>query len=254
MGMRPPLTRVDADAVCARCGTVNPEDTLICKVCGNNLRDQRTARFSREMPMVEEPKRSKGRFWFTAVLAMLGGLVVLVVLVALPRIEQGLAGVYGAGIESNLLLWSGPDGEKLSALAGELNAKRLSDEEVQSALTSPAAVEEFSGRFVLAVEDADAGLQQVGEALVQQEEDFYYFVARVGITEVRGKARLNSNNFLVAEWVDQAGYRVGSEEHQVAGAVGPLGNAVLDGFGKTDLEEDAGYAFLAFHVAGSAAS
>ena len=35
---------LDADAVCGACGTVNPEGTLICKQCGNNLRDQRHQR------------------------------------------------------------------------------------------------------------------------------------------------------------------------------------------------------------------
>ena len=38
--------RVDADAVCARCGAVNPEDSLLCKVCGNFLRDLRGRRLA----------------------------------------------------------------------------------------------------------------------------------------------------------------------------------------------------------------
>ena len=40
------VERIDADAVCIKCGTVNPEDTFLCKVCGNNLREQRARRVS----------------------------------------------------------------------------------------------------------------------------------------------------------------------------------------------------------------
>ena len=37
---------IEADAVCAQCGSANPEGTLICKTCGNNLRDQRLMRIA----------------------------------------------------------------------------------------------------------------------------------------------------------------------------------------------------------------
>ena len=45
--------RLDADAVCGSCGTVNPEDTLLCKSCGNNLRDQRQTRIAVDGPGME---------------------------------------------------------------------------------------------------------------------------------------------------------------------------------------------------------
>lgn len=38
------VEHLDADAVCELCGNVNPEGTLLCKQCGNNLRDQRSRR------------------------------------------------------------------------------------------------------------------------------------------------------------------------------------------------------------------
>ena len=38
------VEHLDADAVCEACDTVNPEGTLLCKTCGNNLRDQRARR------------------------------------------------------------------------------------------------------------------------------------------------------------------------------------------------------------------
>jgi len=45
---KPPEYRegIEADAVCAQCGSANPEGTLICKTCGNNLRDQRMLRIT----------------------------------------------------------------------------------------------------------------------------------------------------------------------------------------------------------------
>ncbi|MCX5757207.1 MAG: hypothetical protein NTU83_01615, partial [Candidatus Hydrogenedentes bacterium] len=52
------IERIDADAVCEKCGTVNPEETLLCKTCGNNLRDQRLHRVQSEPS--EEAVREAG--------------------------------------------------------------------------------------------------------------------------------------------------------------------------------------------------
>ena len=46
------VEHLDADAVCEPCGNVNPEGTLLCKTCGNNLRDMIQAI---EAGQVEEP-------------------------------------------------------------------------------------------------------------------------------------------------------------------------------------------------------
>ena len=249
MGIRPPMERVDADAVCARCSSINPEDTLICKVCGNNLRDQRLARLSREQKVEDLPDVGERRRWFSGIAAVAGAILVLLVLFNLELIERGLVEILAETDAATLGLWSGPTGEALNALAAELTSSPLTDEQVQAAMMSPVVVEDFAGRYVLAVRDEVDGLQPIGEAVVHKEDDQYTFVGRAGTAEVRGKAYVNNNGFLVADW-GAAGYRLGSDEHQVRGAVGHGTDGGLECYGELD-EHEASYDFLAYQVQSS---
>lgn len=246
MGMRPPTERVDADAVCARCGSINPEDTLICKVCGNNLRDQRAARLARSQIEEVQLEVVERRRWLSGILALIGGVLVLGVMLNLSRIEDGLVGILADSSGPKLGLWSGEDGQVLTKLAAELTTRPLTDEQIQEAMLSPLLVEDFSGRYVLAVPNEAEGILPVGEAVVQQDDDTYYFAGRTGTTEVRGKATVNSNGFLVAAW-GSAGFRVGSEEHPVRGAAGRSESGGLECYGEIEHGE-AGYNFMAYPV------
>ena len=54
-----PIQRLEADAVCEQCGTVNPEDTLLCKKCGtviNVFLNDRNARCCNQLmvPLIED--------------------------------------------------------------------------------------------------------------------------------------------------------------------------------------------------------
>ncbi len=252
MGMRPQTGHVDADAVCARCGTVNPEDTLICKVCGNNLRDQRAARLARGGPGELPPEQAERRRWLGGVLALAGIVVVLLVLLNLARIEQGLVGIIAGSSGPELGLWEGPAGAVLDELAAEMDATPLTDDDLQDAVMRPTVVTNYAGRFALAVREQGAGLRAVGEALVRKEDDTYYFVGRAGATEVRGEAHENSSGFLVADW-GFAGFRVGTQEHEVRGAAGSDENGGLECYGESDMHET-GFEFFAFPIAQAPAS
>lgn len=194
------MERVDADAVCARCGSINPEDTLICKVCGNNLRDQRVARLAHGQIVEALPETVERRRYLSGFLALIGGAIILGALFNLGRIEDGLVELLAGSSGPQLGLWSGEDGQMLTSLAAELTTRPLTDEEIQEAMLSPLVVEDYSGRYVLAIRDESDGLLPVGEAMVRHEDETYYFAGRTGTTEVRGKARVNSNGFLVATW------------------------------------------------------
>lgn len=246
MGMRPPTERVDADAVCARCGSINPEDTLICKVCGNNLRDQRAARLARGPVEEVLPEVVERRRWLSGILALAGGVLIVGALFNLNRIEGGLVEILAGSSGPQLGLWSGEDGQVLTQLASELTTQPLTDEQIQEAMLSPLPVDDFSGRYVLAVRDDAEGILPVGEAVVQQDGETYYFAGRSGTTEVRGKATVNSSGFLVAAW-GFAGYRLGSEEHPVRGAAGRIESGGLECYGEVENEE-AGYNFIAYPV------
>lgn len=247
MGMRPPTAHVDADAVCAQCGTVNPEDTLICKVCGNNLRDQRAARLARGGADETPPEVVERRRWLSGVLAIMGIIVVLTVILNLATIEQGLVEIIAGPSGPHLGLWDGPDAAVLNDLAAEIASAPLTDEDLQDAVMRPSAAADYAGRFALAAQEPGSGLRAVGEAVVRREEDTYYFVGQVGGTEVRGKAYENSNGFLVADW-GFAGFRVGSQEHEVRGAAGWREGGGFECYGESDMHEN-GFQFFAFPIA-----
>ncbi|HOJ68818.1 MAG TPA: hypothetical protein PLH06_08470, partial [Candidatus Hydrogenedentes bacterium] len=69
---------LDADAVCAQCGMVNPEGTLLCKNCGNNLRDQRMLRLQADEALQGRETAAEQRNTFLRnALGVLGVLVLL---------------------------------------------------------------------------------------------------------------------------------------------------------------------------------
>lgn len=246
MGMRPPTVRVDADAVCAQCGTVNPEDTLICKVCGNNLRDQRAARLVGGGVVEAPPEVTERRRWLGGVLAVIGLILVAVVLMNLRTIEAGLVEILAGPTGPDLGLWSGAPGAVLDDLAEELASSPLAEDERHDAVMQPIGSTGYVGRFVLAIEDPEVGLHPIGEAVVRLEDGVYYFVGRAGATEVRGTAYENNNGFLVADW-GRAGFRIGAQEHEVRGAAGPRDGGGFACYGESD-EFEHGFNFLAFSV------
>ena len=68
---------LDADAVCAQCNTVNAEGTLLCKVCGTNLRDQRAIRLSADQALDLGNSGQRRRAWLSGILFVLAiGLII----------------------------------------------------------------------------------------------------------------------------------------------------------------------------------
>jgi ribosomal protein L40E len=209
--------RVDADAVCARCGAVNPEDTLLCKVCGNNLRDQRARRLAVEQPVEPPVDTVERRKWVSATLAVLGLLVVLWVMLNADNIARGLVGAIVEDRTFTLGLWSGEKGEKLNELARALDAAAPALEQQMLAIREPLVIRGLDGVYVLAQESGNGGVRPVGTGIVRQEGDEYYFVGRTEFMEYRGTGRVNDSGFFVVDW-GFAGYREGAKEYEVRGA------------------------------------
>ncbi|MBX7255856.1 MAG: hypothetical protein K1Y02_05805 [Candidatus Hydrogenedentes bacterium] len=200
---------IDADAVCEQCSTVNPPGTLLCKMCGNNLRDQRTRRLSSEGPVIPIEEKIHPRRVLSSLLMVLGLLVVLWVAFNVSSIESMLTqGFEDTGSESDPeLLWTSSSAI-YEELAKKLVEHPVSPSETEIALSQYQLTNGFDGRYVLKRSE-EPFAPVIGQAIVETQGDSVYFVATVGGNyEFRGEAKLSSPTQLDAEYV---GVKTGEE-------------------------------------------
>jgi hypothetical protein len=208
-----PVQHLEADAVCEQCGTVNPEDTLLCKKCGNNLRDQRLQRVA--AGALEAPPRVRiSPQALRALLALFAILVVLWVVLNVNNIEEFLVEGFKAAEASDGAVdadyfWDSRDSERYASLLAELDSNPITDEEIQAAMESVPRRGEFEGRYC--IQRSSAFRESViGEALVKKEGDILYFVARIAPdVELRGEAQSKGLSSLETRF---AGAKIGEDE------------------------------------------
>lgn len=201
----PPGMALDADAVCAQCGTVNPEGTLICKVCGNNLRDQRTLRMQSEQSLESAVEPPAARRWLAGALTVIGSLVILFVAVNVDSIV-GYAVSGEVGAFSIVDLWSGPQAGVFETLKAEIEANPASPESIQAAIDAAAVAQEgeyasvMEGTWVLYPENPALDAAPLGTARLKLEGAEYAFVAVLeGGAEFRGWATERQPGLLTAD-------------------------------------------------------
>ena len=187
------FVQIDADAVCEQCGSVNEEDTLLCKVCGQNLRDQRTKRLANAQgPEFFETGVSRIRL-FTGLLSMLGLLLVVFAVLNIANIEASLVSFLSAdSATEGENLWSGPGSEIYEGLLRNLEEYPTSRSRTEEALNNPVTDRSYNGRYVLVRPGrVDANLV-IGEANLSRRGDRVYFVAKLRNQpiEIRGYALL----------------------------------------------------------------
>ena len=207
---------VDADAVCEQCGTVNPEGTLICKTCGNNLRDQRNRRITGENVQFMGGGISGFRI-FTGLLTVLG--IVLVILVAsnVQNVEAWLADVQTqAQGSAQAQLWTGRDDAIYNKMQEELDRYPSTDRQREVAVAYPVDEDLYNGRYALAQRSAGGTMNIIGEANLSQRGAKVFFVVNIDGSDakIRGYARLElqgNKQRLVAR--QTAGVRTGGKEY-----------------------------------------
>lgn len=248
-GMRQ-VQHLDADAVCVQCGTVNPEETLLCKVCGNNLRDQRTIRLSAGDVLQGEVAPSDRRQWIVRGLTVLALLIVLWISLNVTSITQILIEAQYSGSNTAGDPWDGPSAAVYNALSAKLSAAPLSEEDIQRAMAAQNEAEAIGGVYVLAISGS-----HVGSAIIEQSEaqgenqDAWRFVAEVkGGAEVRGLAELRGGN-LRAKW-DDVGVFYRGAYYSASGVAMKQPDGSFECFGQSE-ESDGGFEFLAFHLPSS---
>lgn len=207
--------RLDADAVCEQCGTVNPEETLICKTCGNNLRDQRMRRIAAGGDVQAAAPKVLRWSWLASALTVLG--LILLVWAAMNA-EEIMQAVF-TGDESGATaqsFWNGPQSGTYESLRAELVANPVSDAEAQNARTAAADITDFTGRYVIVHETA-GGARTLGSGIARHEDATLFFVALLdgGGGEIRGEAQLVGESTPAAR--DTAAILVDGEYHLASG-------------------------------------
>ncbi len=198
----PEFEHIDADAVCEACANVNPPGTLLCKICGNNLRDQRVRRMQAGGPVeMAQPKLPIGTI-LRGIGAVVAFIVIGVVALNVQSIEQWATSGYEARAESTIsvspeIYWSGPDAPLFEAMAVKIDESPLTVAQA-SAVPSGTASSTFDGFYVLK-RSTDPVATVLGAALVQTNGDIVKFVAILADgTEIRAEATKNSDTIAEA--------------------------------------------------------
>lgn len=240
---------LDADAVCAQCGTVNPEETLMCKTCGNNLRDQRQMRLAAEAQMDGETVNGNRRQFVRSALAVLGLLVVLWTALNVATIQQWMINAQVENVNIAESLFLDEQAPLYNDLMAELRANLPTEEEKKAAVSSPVPVTDYSGYYVIVTRDGESGsalLQRQEQGTSEGGTQSFSFVSLLAEAEIRGVASLRGNN-LTADW-NSTGLRYQDEYIPASGVVIQQENGSFDGFGQSAITEF-GHPFTAYKIA-----
>ncbi len=227
-GSEDTFEHIDADAVCEQCSTVNPAGTLLCKTCGNNLRDQRMRRLAADEGIEVVHISDRPRRVLTGLLVVFGLLAILwaAINVYNGNIEEWLTRRISTTQTTESIdpdrFWSGRDASLYDSMVAELRDNPITDEEAASTVPADIASEGLDGRYVIRSSD---GSRVVGSALVRTEEDAIYFVAELGrAVQLRGRVP------------------AGNEEQYEAEQIGvEWGSSVLDAYGVARPQPDGTY-------------
>jgi hypothetical protein len=195
--------RMEADAVCIACEAVNPEGTLFCKSCGNNLRDQRMQRMQ-NIGAIPPPEHSKSaESWLRGLLALFGFLLIIVVFMYVENFENWLRQRIentDSG-ENPGVYWTGGDKPDYDALASRLDDYSPTPAERSAALDSPVpdtVIE--TGRYLIVQEHPLTGKMVIGQAEVKSADGSARFVVRFGRhIEARGEISTDPDGRLKSE-------------------------------------------------------
>ena len=174
--------RIDADAVCEKCGSVNPPETLLCRTCGNNLRDQRKRRLAEAgvAPLADEPFAQLRRVLSIA-LGVAGLVLILWTAFHVDEIEQwmseGMVARESSGAGNPARYWSWQSRKPYENLLEELS-KEIHD----AAYTGPGASGDVTGIYSIRVKRG-ALPQEIGRACVVQMQEVVQFVAVLSLSE-----------------------------------------------------------------------
>jgi len=237
---------LDADAVCGVCGTVNTDGTLLCRGCGNNLRDQKLRRLQVEIPGDLEGGVNT-RMIVRGVGGVLGLLLVLFVALNVDRIADTLAGG-GSGPDPAARFFSGNDGAAYDMLLEQARLVSATPDAVadaQAALTTDGALD---GGYVIVSSDSYDVPEILGTAYVATEGDMIRFVALMANGyEMRGLGYTQGAKAFRVDWENMAVRTTDGVAVSASGVAVRQTDGGLDCFGQSGLDEFS-YGAIAYRI------
>ncbi len=238
-----PGSKIDADAVCVQCGTVNPEGTLICRTCGNNLRDQRRLRLQAEEQLRGGEELPSPRKIVLGIIAVIGTVLIIFAGINADRIMLWLV---SSSDYSATNPWTGEIGKQLSVMVEDLKMQVLASNQIYSVIQRPINAESPEGIFVIAIRDKEDNIVPVGKAMVKNRGDDYLFTALLDNgAQVRGIAQKQEQR-LVAYW-DRTACEWKGQKGSASGIVSKREDGKYEGYGGTDLTNE-NFGFYAFKL------
>jgi ribosomal protein L40E len=237
---------IDADAVCEVCGTVNPEGTLICRTCGNNLRDQKSKRMAADVQLLE-PERVGGSQFVKGGLALLGLLVVAWVAVNVNRIADAVINA-GAPDDPIVALFESPENATFQLMLDEAAALAPTFEQVDALRAAPLVADTPDGRYALAMGDGYGSFTVVGVGVVQTDPaGRIRYVASVGNAgHARGYATRQGLNAFGSPWNEAAAQDSTGQIYAVSGVAVTQQDGSVECFGQSF--DEASYDVVAFRL------
>ena len=224
---------LEADAVCQQCGSVNPEGTLICKTCGNNLRDQRQLRMQADQMLDAEAPASERSVFLLRALPVLGILLLLWFGLNVGRMTSMLTSADNTVGDGDTILadpavfWSGPRSNIYDTMMSNLSDNLPSETDAENARINvlPSSTLQ-AGDYVL-FERLGTGTQYAGAATLSLDGDIWrYSASLIDGIEIRGEASF-TDNLLVSRW-DQAGAFYEGQYVAVTGTAEALPDGSID--------------------------
>lgn len=238
---------LDADAVCEVCGNVNPEGTLICRTCGNNLRDQKARRLAAEVQMLE-PDGIQGIQIFRGALVLFGLLLIGWVAINVNQIADALIGAGGASDPLNALFESS-DAAVYDAMLVEAQALMPSYEQMEALRAAPLPGNGADGNYVLVRIDDYSGPEIVGTAIARSDVGGMRFVAALGGgAHIRGTALGQGASAFRADWDTAAARDPEGRTYAVTGVAVVQLDGSVECFGQSAAEEPTSYEVVAYRL------
>lgn len=231
--------KLDADAVCIQCGTVNSEGTLLCKVCGNNLRDQRVRRLASDQALESASAGPRRRVWASAVFFVLAVGLIVSTLFNQEMIVRWLMDVQEGTRLGPSDLWNGNPSVSLDELLEVLEANYPTEEVALQARETPSPGASMSGRYAVFY-----GEQYVGAANVREAGNTLELVALlVSGDELRGLATLQGDYYVMVP--ESGGLESGRRIIAIQGVASPVAAGVLECVGDDSRSR---YACMAYRL------